>query len=240
MAEQIATKFTTILPEDVFPDFDIDEEPDPGEHWDPVAMAPSEEWSQLDIAWRRTRAYVRLHSRKHVPEPESYSMPRAVLDWAESFCSGTLDASPVLIVNGPVGVGKTYTASALACYLGAFWTKTFFTDAPTIVFKTASLMLGELKNFGSAKDRERTHFEVTRAKVLVIDDLTRFKSTDYDMESLGQVVDYRNQKGQPTIVTVNDMDDPASQLDGAVPEFLASRLLSGYVIPIFGQDRRRY
>lgn len=238
MTEMIISKFVTILPEDVYPDFDIDEEPDPGPHFDPVTGNHSAEYLAQRDLWGLVRRYVRMHSRRYVPEPESYSMPEAVHAWAENFCGGRLAEKPVLVLNGPVGVGKTYSASALACYLGAFWDRMFFTDAPTILFKTASLLLGELKNFSSREDRERSHFEATRAKVLVVDDLTRFKTTDFDMESLGQVIDYRNQHGQPTVVTVNGVAD-VGQLPEILPEFLASRLLAGYAIPIFGPDRRR-
>lgn len=235
----LQTKFVTILPEDVYEGFDIDEEPDPGPHFDPATGEHSPEYLADRDLWGLVRRYVRMHSRKYVPEPESYSMPEGVHAWAEMFCQGELEEKPVLLLNGPVGVGKTYSASALACYLGAFWGRMFFTDAPTIVFKTASLLLSELKNFGSREDRERAQFEATRAKILVIDDLTRFKATDYDMESLGQVIDHRNQNGQPTVVTINDISNVAEQLPDVLPDFLASRLLAGYQIPIWGPDRRR-
>lgn len=239
MTDILQTKFVTILPEDVYPDFDIDNEPDPGPHFDPATGEHSPAYLADRDLWGLVRRYIRMHSRKYVPEPESYSMPEPVHAWAERFCNKELDEKPVLLLYGPVGVGKTYSASALACYLGAFWPKMFFTDAPTIVFKTASVLLRELKNFSASESRDRASFEVTRAKVLVVDDLTRFKVTDYDMESLGEVIDYRNQHGQPTIVTINNLADLPEQLPEVLPEFLASRLLAGYSIPIFGPDRRR-
>ncbi len=237
MTGTITTKFVTILPEDVMPGFDIDEEPDPGPHFDPATGEHSAEYLAERDLWGLVRRYVRMHSRKYVPEPESYSMPVPLHAWAEDFAAGKT-SDRLLVLYGDVGVGKTYSASAAACYLGAFWEKMFFTDAPTIVFKTASLLLSELKNFGSREDRERAQFEATRAKVLVIDDLTRFKATDYDMESLGQVVDHRNQHDLPTIVTVNSLQD-MHEIDGKVPGFLASRLAQGLSIPVYGPDRRR-
>jgi len=237
MTDMIKTKFVTILPEDVYPDFDLDEEPDPGAHFNPITGEHSPEYLADRDLWGLVRRYVRMHSRKYVPEPEAYSMPDAVFRWVESFCAGDAD-DRLMVLYGEVGVGKTYSASAAACYLGAFWPKMFFTDAPTIVFKTASVLLRELKNFSASENRDRASFEVTRAKVLVVDDLTRFRATDYDMESLGEVIDHRNQHNLPTIITVNSNED-MHQIDEKVPAFLASRLGQGLQVPVWGMDRRR-
>jgi hypothetical protein len=232
MTTTVKTPFVRIVAEDVLPGFDPNEPPDPAPYWDNETLEISDEWSKIHSLWATVKTYEFLH--RLVPVPEAYEIPKPALSWADAIIAG----GPVkpLLLYGPVGVGKTHGACALACYLGAFWDRRLFTGGPPIAFHTASLLLSGLKNFGSGDRRDELFHQVTTAKVLVIDDLTRFKSTDYDMESLGQVIDTRQANRLPTVVTLNDMgpDDLSDQ----IPPFLASRLLSGNQAPIFGTDRR--
>jgi hypothetical protein len=227
------TPFDRILPEDLYDGFDPDDAPDPAEFWDADLMGPNEEWNRLRSTWVKVKAYRALHAPKHVPMPDAYEIPRPARQWADKIIQG----GPIkpLLMSGVVGVGKTHGASALACYLAAFWDSNSYVDAPPIAFHKASRLVGQLKNFGNAKAREDLYFEVTHAKVLVIDDLTRFKLTDFDMESLGEVVDER-EGTLPTVFTLNH--DPAVELSELMPAFLASRLGSGQECAILGTDRR--
>lgn len=227
------TPFQRVAPEDVLPGFDVNSPPDPADYWDDEAMGPSEEWNALRKVWSQVKAYQGLHHVKHVPMPEAYEMPRPALRWANDIIGGA-KIKPLLL-SGGVGVGKTHGACALACYLAAFWNHNSYVEAPPIAFHKASRMVSQLKNFSSPKAREEFYFQVTHAKVLVIDDLTRFKMTDFDMESLGELVDER-ESALPTIFTLNH--DPAVELADLMPAFLASRLGAGQQFMIMGPDRR--
>jgi chromosomal replication initiation ATPase DnaA len=230
----LKTSWIRILPEDVMPGFDPKNDPDPGDYWDPELLAPSEEWNKLRMLWTKVNAYVRLHAK--VPEHDAYEIPVLIKNWADTVIDG-VPPKP-LMIYGNVGVGKTYGTSAVACYLAAFWDRNLYTSAPAVAFHTASMLVGGLKNFGSAEAREELLHSVSNAKVLVIDDLTRFKATDFDMETLGQIIDTRQAKKLPTIVTLNDLNNPSVDLAEKLPQFLASRLLAGVSIPVYGEDRR--
>lgn len=233
MTASMTTPFETVRPEDLYSGFDPEEGPDPSDFWDPEAMAPSEEWDLMRRAWVKVKAYKVFHSVKYIPIPEAYEIPRPLRLWADAI----LDGGPVkpLLIFGVVGVGKTHGACAMACYLAALWDRQLYVEAPPIAFHTASRLVSQLKNFGNSDAREQLYFEVTHAKVLVIDDLTRFKLTDHDMETLGQLIDDRMGKSLPTVCTLNDLD---GELTDLVPPFLASRLASGTQVHMLGKDRR--
>jgi hypothetical protein len=233
MTTIIATPFENIRPEDLYEGFDPEEGPDPSAFWDPEAMAPSEEWDRRRRAWVKAKAYQAFHAAKYIPIPEAYEIPRPLRLWADAI----IDGGPVkpLLVFGVVGVGKTHGVCAMSCYLAALWDRSIYVEAPPIAFHTASRLLSQLKDFGGRETREKLYLASVNAKVLVIDDLTRFKITDHDMETLGQLVDERMGKNLPTIFTLNELD---GELTDLVPPFLASRLASGQQIRILGTDRR--
>lgn len=233
MTASMTTPFETIRPENLYPGFDREEGPDPSAFWDAEAMAPSEEWDAQRRAWVKVKAYQAFHSPKYIPIPEAYEIPRPLRLWADAI----IDGAPVkpLLVSGVVGVGKTHGVCAMACYLAAFWDRQLYVDAPPIAFHTASRLMSQLKDFGGREAREALYFATANAKVLVIDDLTRFKITDHDMETLGQLVDERLGKNLPTIFTLNELD---GELTDLVPPFLASRLASGMRVQMHGTDRR--
>lgn len=227
------TTFVRVEVDDLYAGFDPDTPPDSGPYWDPDTQEITEEWHQLMLRWERAQRYLRYHS--HVPVAGAYEMPDAAKHWADEIIAGHKVSN--LIVYGGVGTGKTHGACATACYLSALWDRAQFTDAPNIVFKTASMLLSELKAFGDTRDEVMHHSLHT--KVLVIDDLTRFEIKNFDIESMGQILDTRMGKGLPTILTLNY---PAIDLDQALqdlPPFLASRIQGGHLAFLFGPDRRR-
>lgn len=232
----LKTPFVRVTPEDVMPGFDPEEAPDPGEHWDPDELAPSEEWNRQRMLWTRVKAYQTLHGAKFLPPHycDAYEMPELARVWADKIMSG--EPALPLVLYGQVGVGKTHGACAAAVYLAAFWDHQFYTETPAVVFAQASRLLSELKAFSSAQKREDRLHEVTHAKVLIIDDLTRFQPSDFDMETLGQILDTRTGAGLPTVITINE--DAIETLDTKVPMFLASRLQAGQMVRILGADRR--
>jgi chromosomal replication initiation ATPase DnaA len=239
MTTSMTTPSDLLRPEDIYEGFNPEEGPDPSAYWDPETMEPNEEWDRRRRLWVQVKAYKNFHSAKYVPAPSTYEIPRPLRKWAEEIIFG--DSTPELfkplLVSGRVGVGKTWGVSAMVCYLAAFWERHDYVEAPPIAFHTASKLVGKLKNYGNGEARSELAFEVERAKVLVIDDLTRFKLTEHDMESLGQLLDDRQGHGVPTIFTLNHDPDEV-EMANLMPPFLVSRLEAGKHIQMFGPDRR--
>lgn len=234
MTKAMKTPFLRVTEEDLYPGFDPKEGPDIGDFWDPEAMETTPEWNGARTMWERVRTYHVLHSPRYVPIPQAYEIPRPLKVWADEIIDGATPGP--MLVSGEIGVGKTHGVCATACYLGAFWDRQIYIKAPLIAVHTASRLMTQLKDYGARDAREDLYRETINAKVLVIDDLTRFKVTDHDMETLGQVVDERMGKNLPTMITLNHRPDvPLSDL---VPPFLASRLESGRHAIIMGTDRR--
>jgi chromosomal replication initiation ATPase DnaA len=228
------TTFVRVTPEDLCPGFDENTPPDPGLYWNPVALEVTEEWNALMNRWEQARWYQRYHSRQYVPLPKAYEMPSLAKLWADEVIKGEQPMN--LVLYGAVGTGKTHGACATACYLAALWQHAQFTDAPSLLFQTASMLLGGLKNFGSG-DRDTLLRHTLHTPVLVLDDLTRFEITNFDVESLGQILDTRAHQGLPTILTLNHgMIEQALQ---GLPDFLASRVEAGRLTAVLGPDRRR-
>lgn len=234
MTKIMKTSFIRVTEEDLYPGFEPKDGPDIGAYWNSELMETSAEWNGARTLWERVKAYHTLHQAKYVPIPTAYEIPRPLKTWAD----GIIDGQPPepCLVSGEIGVGKTHGVCAAACYLAAFWDRSLFIQAPAIAFHTASRLMSQLKDYGGREAREDLFHNVINAKVLVIDDLTRFKITDHDMESLGQVVDERMGKSLPTMITLNHQPDV--ELSDLVPAFLASRLESGRHVIIMGSDRR--
>jgi hypothetical protein len=237
MTTPVKTPMVSMRPQDLMPGFDIHEPPDPAAYpLDPDAehLGPGDAWDRDRTLWSQVKTYVLLH--KLVQAEDAYEIPRPAMKWINGILDGGL-ARP-LLMYGTIGVGKTWGACAAACFLSAFWDRQLYTDVPGVCFQIASDMVSELKDFSSEERREKMRV-VTGTKVLVVDDLSRFKLTEYDLETVGKILDLREGKKLPTIVTLNEVTNPDVQLDSLLPPFLASRLLAGQQALILGEDRRR-
>jgi hypothetical protein len=231
------TPFVRLEPGEFLDGFDPDAPPDPEGYWDPDTMAPNAEWDELRTRWAMVKSYVNFHGARCIPSlyANAYEMPELAKKWADEIILG---GQPLpLVLYGGIGVGKTHGACAVAAYLGAFWSRQIYNDIPAVVFAQASRLVSELKSFSNGEKREGRLLEVTCAKVLIIDDLTRFQPTDFDMETLGQILDDRSGASLPTVITVNE--EFTDKLEDKVPPFLASRLQAGQMVGVFGPDHRR-
>lgn len=230
------TRFVTVRPDDLLPGFNPAKPPDPGDHWDADSMEIAPEWDTARQRWARVKAYTDLHQPPSIPFEfgRAFEMPEMAKVWADAIIGG--ERPSVLAMFGPPGTGKSHGASAVSCYLGALWDFPRYVEAPSVLFARVSELVGQLKGFHDHEGREQAHQQATNAKVLVLDDLTRFELKAYDVETIGQLLDRRNSIGVATIVTLNEPDP--SSISTKVPPFLASRLLAGQQVAVFGEDRR--
>lgn len=98
-----------------------------------------------------------------------------------------------LLLWGPVGTGKSYTAACIANEL---------LDQMVPVVMTSFVKI--LQNIQSNHDEEeRIMAGLNAAKLLIIDDLRAERSTDYGFEKVFNIIDNRYLSEKPLIITTN-------------------------------------
>lgn len=131
-----------------------------------------------------------------------------------------------LVLLGPVGTGKTYTAVA-ACRPSA-------ASGAEVQFLPVDELLDLLRPGGP----EGAIYDLARIDRLIIDDLGAERATDWTADRLFAVVNRRWLEERPTIVTTNL---PADAFAEAVGPRLFSRLVGNDAVTLrlSGGDRRR-
>ncbi len=129
-----------------------------------------------------------------------------------------------LVIVGPTGVGKTHLMSAIANEL--FQRERLFRSALAIVDEAKDAVGGR----GSAFPYH------TYPSVLMLDDLSGIRPTDFALDVITRIVRVRYDESLPTIVTMHSSRDAIKSLYG---QAIASRLVElGPVLKLDGPDRR--
>ena len=98
-----------------------------------------------------------------------------------------------LLLFGPVGTGKSYTAACIANYL-------LEKEVPVVMTSFVKI-LSDIANDPSA---EQTYLAaINTAELLIIDDLGAERNTDYALEKVYAIIDGRVRIGKPMILTTN-------------------------------------
>lgn len=149
---------------------------------------------------------------------------------AEQWAAGEL---PVLVLTGPVGVGKTHLAAAAA------W-KALQTRSVRWV-EVARAMTQLRASFGD-QDRAAALSALTGADSVVLDDIDKVPATEQGLAVMFGAIDARIASGAPLLVTMNvGLAQLAHRLDpkgNGTGEAIASRLQVGSVVALQGGDRR--
>lgn len=98
-----------------------------------------------------------------------------------------------LLIYGPVGTGKSYTA---ACIANALLNRNI-----SVIMTSFVKILQDIQ--GSAVDEGSYIRSLNKARLLIIDDLGAERNTDYAMEKVYNVVDSRVRSNKPMILTTN-------------------------------------
>jgi DNA replication protein DnaC len=150
---------------------------------------------------------------------------RDVLGWCDRFLTAPSEAGGLLL-TGPVGTGKTWTAWAVYRHLVlSGWRGSF--EAWSVPW-----LLEQLRPGGDPDvlDRCRT------CSLLLLDDLGAERLSGWTVDRLHLLVDGRYERVLPTVVTSNV---PRRELADAVGDRVASRLLEdATVVALTGPDRR--
>ncbi|HYV17324.1 MAG TPA: ATP-binding protein [Conexibacter sp.] len=136
-----------------------------------------------------------------------------------------------LVLSGPVGTGKTWTAAAAARAMVAH-RRVAWTSAPLLL---AWLGAG----IGSARHAAALEL-ITGRTALVLDDADKARPSDYGAEQLFLAVDARVEHRRPLLVTTNlTLGELAARYPQPYGEAIASRL-AGYCehVELTGPDRR--
>lgn len=144
--------------------------------------------------------------------------------------------SGILILAGPNGTGKTFSAKAIAGnfkhgrYDSQEWDAVIFLKQPEIHIKWA-------ESFNVPGGTLYLTKQFYNCKLLVIDDLGTRKPSDGLMDFLYTIIDYRheNRDSLATIITTNLTSKKIREDFG---EAFSSRLLCGKSFKIEGVDRR--
>ena len=162
---------------------------------------------------------VRLHGLERNDSNE------AALGLADQWSRGEILG---LVITGPVGVGKTWTAAAAA---------NGYLDRRALRWFSVARMLAQAKaGFRTTAKDEVNAVLLDASMALVLDDIDKVNPTDFARDILFQAIDERVNNDTPLLVTTN-MRYP--EIEETYGEPIASRL-AGYckAVRIEGQDRR--
>lgn len=129
--------------------------------------------------------------------------------WAERQLTG-------LLLSGPVGAGKTYTAAA-ATTAALRHRQVLWCSVPSLL-----AVLGSDRQ----DPRHRQAIDaLTGETALVLDDLDKARPTDYGAEQIFAAIDSRVSSGRPLLVTTNlELGEIATRYPQPYGEGIASRL----------------
>lgn len=150
----------------------------------------------------------------------------AAIGKAEDWGRGALDG---LVITGPVGVGKTWTAAAAA--------NLYLDRRPMRWFSVARMLAQAKAGFRTTAKDEVNAVLLDASMALVLDDIDKVNPTDFARDVLFQAIDERVNNRTPLLVTTN-MRYP--EIEETYGEPIASRL-AGYCegVRMEGKDRRK-
>lgn len=156
---------------------------------------------------------------------------RASLDNPPPGIWAAADTVRSCFIFGPHGTGKTHAAAVFV--FDALMT------GRSVIFRTAVELVDELRNAIDDHRVSDSIGELRKVDLLIIDDLAMERPTEWVLEQLCRIVDWRYRDNAQTVFTSNL--SPGTQLRDAYGPRLASRVLGLVEDRVFhmgGRDRR--
>ena len=147
--------------------------------------------------------------------------------FAESAASGNARTS--LLLQGPVGLGKTF----LACAIG----NRVIAAGKTVGYFTLSEFIDLIRTQKFDEDRSSAMQPLLEADLIILDDLGAEKVTDFVAQELFNLINLRLNRQLPMVASTNLLPE---ELEDTYGERIASRLLYGFeALTLKGSDVRK-
>ncbi len=136
-----------------------------------------------------------------------------------------------LVITGPVGVGKTYAACALALLCQE-------ANATTKYTSQASILRAIRSTWGTRAERseEGVWRELTTPSVLIVDDIGAARGNDNDAMRISELIDERYNEQKPTVLVTNLKPE---QLKVELGDRAYDRICEGGKLIVMGGESRR-
>lgn len=165
-------------------------------------------WQLAGIAPDPSQVFGKFKLNKQYPTLKEAL--EATREWSHS------KGKPFLTLAGPAGVGKTFLAAAA--------TQEIVANGGLVIYRRVVDLLKELRQDSFERRRSHVDTDLRQVTFLVIDDLGVQKSSEWALESLDDLVDFRYSTKRPLMVcTMAKSED--------LPPRIADRLADG----LFGQ-----
>lgn len=138
---------------------------------------------------------------------------------------------------GPVGTGKTYALTTILNFVATSLVEKGNPVTGNIIWRPMSMLLEELKDSFNEKESILKKIEKLQdVRFLFIDDIGAHKITDFDIDKIISILDYRVNHNYPTFFSTNCKID---QMKATLGERIFSRIIATSVmVEVKGKDRR--
>jgi len=150
-----------------------------------------------------------------------------------------------LYIHGPYGTGKTHLAAAIVNYV-------IQTYEVPVLFGTLTVLFQHMKDaivMGDSYRLEKERETLYTVDLLVIDDLGKERPTDWVVEELFNLINYRYEHMKPIIITSNYNPDELKQRYNKASRDYGEKDIGSAIIsrlkemcdtlPLFGEDYRK-
>lgn len=128
---------------------------------------------------------------KYKVRPENRNQVKLAWNYVKRFRE-MKEKNQGLLLYGPVGTGKSYTAACIANAL--------MEQSVTVVMTSFVKILQDIQSVGN----EANYIQILNsASLLIIDDLGAERNTDYALEKVYNIIDSRSRTDKPMILTTN-------------------------------------
>jgi DNA replication protein DnaC len=202
---------------------------DDPEHADRLLAAKDREARQERLARQADILLSRLPSQYRAAVLPQTEWAKDALRWLTEFRLATRrgQVAPSLLIMGPVGTGKTWTACALARLL-------LVEDTLPCTVVTVQDMIDSVKPAQGGLDVDMLQYETT--PLLVLDDLGAERLTEWAGDQLQRLAHTRSHNGRPIIVTTNLS---GAEIRARYTPRLIERLFGGARLVTIDGDSRR-